>query len=120
MVIHNPDKNCNVTADEFTNLFKELNCTDAINLDNSGSTELYYKGLGEFGKKSVTVNTKTCDSGTTSERPKPNCLGFKNVSKHTFFASDDSDIPTKNPAKRRSKKISKTDDDVTYTHYIKR
>lgn len=142
MVIHNPDRNCGVTAEEFANLFAELNCTDAINLDNSGSVELYYYGLGEFGKKTVKVNTKTCDHGTTTERPKPNCLGFKNVSKSTLFAYDDADLPTRKPANTMStaadqfltkqdssthkaknkkvKKASKADDDFTYTYYMKR
>lgn len=118
MVIHNTDRNCGVTAEEFANLFAELNCPDAINLDNSGSVELFYNGLGEFGKKTVTVNTKTSDAGTKTERPKPNCLGFKNVSKFSLFANDDSDMPKK--TKDELKKTSaKTDDEITYTHYIK-
>ncbi len=111
MVIHNPIKEYGITADEFAGLFAALNCTDAINLDNSGSVELYYQGLGEFGKKQVTVNTKTCDAGATTERPKPNCLGFKNISKCTFFAKDDSDIPTKKPEPTKKKK-AKCDDDI--------
>ncbi len=114
MVIHNPDKSCGVTADEFTNLFEELNCTDAINLDNSGSVELFYEGLNEFGEP-VTVSTKTCDAGAPSERPKPNFVGFSNVSKLTFFANDDSDVPTKKHHVKT--KIAKADDDVTYTRY---
>jgi Phosphodiester glycosidase len=121
MVIHNPDRNCGVTAEEFANLFAELECTDAINLDNSGSVELYYNGLSEFGKKVTTVKTKTSDFGATTERPKPNCLGFKNVSKGTLFANDDSDLPTRKQISANAEKPSaKTDDDLTYTHYIKR
>jgi hypothetical protein len=121
MVIHNTDRNCGVTAEEFASLFEALNCSDAINLDNSGSVELYYSGLSEFGEKSVTVQTKTCDAGATSERPKPNCLGFKNVSRHTLFARDESDIPQRKPTSSDIEKTSaKTDDDVTYTYYIKR
>ncbi|HHT0594208.1 TPA: phosphodiester glycosidase family protein [Legionella anisa] len=119
MVIHNPDRNCGVTAEEFADLFAALGCTDAINLDNSGSVEFYYHGLSEFGKKTVTVQTKTCDAGAATERPKPNCLGFKNVGRHTFFAKDDSDIPSKKMS-FDEKPSAKTDDDVTYTYYIKR
>ncbi|WP_035887260.1 phosphodiester glycosidase family protein [Legionella norrlandica] len=114
IVIHNPDRNFGVTAEEFADLFEELDCTDAINLDNSGSVELYYEGLGEFGKKLVTAQTKTCDAGTTTERPKPNCLGFKNVSKCTFFAKDDSDLPT-HKSSIVEESLIKTDDDIT-TH----
>ncbi|MCW8409338.1 phosphodiester glycosidase family protein [Legionella sp. PATHC035] len=120
MVIHNPNRNYGVTAEEFADLFKALGCTDAINLDNSGSAELYYTGLGEFGKKSVTVQTKTCDAGTVTERPKPNCLGFKNVSQCTFFAQDDSDLPTRKEKLDTQKQSAKTDDDLSYTYYIKR
>ncbi|CAM2850366.1 Exopolysaccharide biosynthesis protein related to N-acetylglucosamine-1-phosphodiester alpha-N-acetylglucosaminidase [Legionella steigerwaltii] len=120
MVIHNTERNVGVTAEEFADLFEALGCTDAINLDNSGSAELYYTGLGEFGKKSVTVQTKTCDAGAETERPKPNCLGFKNVSKCTFFAKDDSDLPTRKESPEVQKSSPKTDDDVTYTYYIKR
>ncbi len=121
MVIHNPDRNCGVTAEEFAGLFATLGCTDAINLDNSGSVELYYHGLGEFGKKVVTVQTKTCDAGTTTERPKPNCLGFKNVSRHTLFAKDDSDLPArKRTSSDVEKPSAKTDDEITYTYYTKR
>lgn len=121
IVIHNLDRNCGVTASEFAELFEALDCTDAINLDNSGSVELYYNGLSEFGEKLITVETKTCDAGTTSERPKPNCLGFKNVSFHTFFAQDDSDLPQKKQMSSDIEKPSaKTDDDINYTYYIKR
>ncbi|MCW8416774.1 phosphodiester glycosidase family protein [Fluoribacter dumoffii] len=120
MVVHNTERNHGVTAEEFAELFKALGCTDAINLDNSGSVELFYTGLGEYGKKTVTVQTKTCDSGALTERPKPNCLGFKNASKCTFFAQDDSDIPTRKKSAAPQKTPAKTDDEVTYTYNIKR
>lgn len=119
MVIHNPDRQFGVTAEEFADLFEALGCTHAINLDNSGSVELYYHGLGEFGKKTVTVQTKTCDAGAKTERPKPNCLGFKNVSRHTLFAKDDSDIPGKK-MDSAVKASAKTDDDLACTYPIKR
>jgi hypothetical protein len=121
MTIHNQDRNCGVTAEEFADLFTALQCTDAINLDNSGSTELYYNGLGELGRKHVTIKTKTCDAGAPTERPKPNCLGFSKVSKPTFFAKDDTDISNRRitglPVR---KKISKSDDNINYSYYIKR
>lgn len=123
MSIHNADKSCGVTASEFASLFAELNCTDAINLDNSGSVELIYNGLGEFGKKIVNVKTKTSDdNGTATERPKPNCLGFKNIKRSTFFANDDTDVPRRKPVNTDTKKENKpkTDDDFTYKYYIKR
>ena len=52
MVIRNTERNHGVTANEFAKLFSELGCVDAINLDNSGSVELYYEGYyDQFGKK---------------------------------------------------------------------
>ncbi|STY31183.1 Exopolysaccharide biosynthesis protein related to N-acetylglucosamine-1-phosphodiester alpha-N-acetylglucosaminidase [Legionella wadsworthii] len=119
MVIHNPDRSCGVTAEEFAKLFEELGCTDAINLDNSGSVELYYEGLGSFGKQEVTVQTQTCDAGAKTERPKPNCLGFKNVSRPTFFAKDDSDLPKRAKTAPKEKPSAKGDESIDYTYYIK-
>ncbi|KTD69180.1 MULTISPECIES: phosphodiester glycosidase family protein [Legionella] len=116
MVIHNPNRTFGVTAEEFADLFEALGCTDAINLDNSGSAELFYTGVGEFGKESVTVQTKTCDAGAPTERPKPNCLGFKNVSRATFFAKDDSDLPPRKKSIDEPKPSAKADDDVIYTY----
>lgn len=118
MVIHHHNKDCGVTAEEFANLFLELNCTHAINLDNSGSVEMHYKGPSEFGKKEqIIVSTKTCDSGTTTERPKPNCLGFGAFNVR-LFSHDDSDIPVLKKA--NNKPTAKTDHDITYTYFIKR
>lgn len=123
MVIYNRDRRCGVTADEFANLFASLGCTDAINLDNSGSVELYYHGLSKFGKTTTTVNSQTCDM-ETSQRPKPNFLGFKSASKCKLFANDDSDMPAKKMTtvntteKDKKSKVAKTDDDMTYRYYL--
>lgn len=119
MVIHNLDRSCGVTAEEFADLFAELGCTDAINLDNSGSVELYYEGIGALGKQEVVVQTKTCDAGANTERPKPNCLGFKNVSRSTFFAKDDSDLPKRDKMDLDGKPSAKGDESIDYTYYIK-
>ena len=118
LVIHNTKREYGVTADEFAQLFSALKCDEAINLDNSGSVELYYRGPGHFGKKSVFVRTKTCDAGTSTERPKPNCLGFKNTCNTRFFAADDSDIARKKEMTDTVK--SKDDGSINYTYYIKR
>lgn len=119
MVIHNQNREHGITAEEFAKLFSALDCHEAINLDNSGSVELYFKGLSHFGKQVITVNTKTSDAGALTERPKPNCLGFKNTCKATFFSYDDLDIPKKKIVPATKKKKTAVDDTTISLNKLK-
>lgn len=98
--IHNPVKDHGVNACELARILQALGCKDGINLDNSGSVELLYRGTNTFGEL-MQVHTQTCDSDpnplnpseiiSATERPKPNFIGFRRTRSMGLFAYDDSD-----------------------------